>query len=91
MNPILMPQRWISPMHACRVTGVFCRRENMCRGTTRQSPEKDILDKVRWKCRLPAADAEKYIRKANKTAIKASLPLQSYAHYLTILGVSNSL
>ena len=50
-----------------------------------------MLDKVKWKCRLPAADAEKYFRMTNKTAIKASLPLQSYAHYLTILGVSNSL
>jgi hypothetical protein len=77
--------------HACRVTGVFCRRENTCRGTTSQSPETDMLDKVKWKCRLPAADAEKYFRMTNKTAIKASLPLRPCAHHLTILGVSKSL
>ena len=65
---------WISQKCSapCNVTIVRSGRKNTLRRNNSPNLASGYASGVRWKCRLPAADTEKYIHMANDTAIRAS-------------------
>jgi hypothetical protein len=68
---VWIPQKWFCSLqcdHCSRLRG----RKNTLRRKNSPTLGGGYARGVRWKCRLPAADTETYIRMANETAIRAS-------------------